>query len=52
MTCDECENRMCKDAPLFTQERIVKECLDNGRKLYLPPLDEVKKITKRSETNG
>ena len=38
MTCDTCNNHMCKDAPLFTQERIVKDCLDDGRKLYLPPI--------------
>ena len=38
MTCDTCENRMCKDAPFFAQERIAKDCLDNGRKLYVPPL--------------
>ena len=38
MTCNTCENRMCKDVPLFIQERIVKDCLDNGRKFYLPPI--------------
>lgn len=39
MTCDTCNNRLCKDAPMFTQERIVKKCLDNGRKLYLPLIE-------------
>ena len=40
MTCGTCENRRCKDAPFFTQERIAKDCLDNGRKLYVPPITE------------
>jgi hypothetical protein len=40
---------MCKDAPMFTQARIAKECLDNGRKWYLPPMSILKDMLNEVE---